>query len=491
MRFVLSFLIVLILFSSCSSSKIYKTNQKFAPEKLKEDLVLLKKILEANHPSLYWYSTKDSIDNAFNNGILSITDSLTEKDFKNITAKIVAQIHCGHTSVRYSKAYSKQSFNKLPQFPVSIKAWNDSAVVLRSSRFKDSILTRGTIITAINQIPIKKVIDSMKLFVSTDGYADIFKTQVFSFNFPIWHSNIFGVDTVHQISYITKDGIEKTETIKSYLLEKDSIQKKENKEYQKISRREIRKQQLKNNRSYSIDSISGAAVIRLKTFTRGRLKSFFRKTFNSLKKNNIQNLVIDIRENGGGNIMNSTRLSQYISDKPFRIADTIVSSSRSIYYSRYIKPTIISWLAMQITGRKKSDGKIHFKYFEKHLYKPKKNKFSGKVFILTSGYTFSASTLFINNVMHQPHVTIVGEETGGGGYGNSAIYLPSITLPNSKIRVVLPLNKLVINKDNKKNGRGIFPDISVPPNSENIRLGIDAKMEAVRNLILKNKNGHN
>ena len=57
--------------------------------------------------------------------------------------------------------------------------------------------------------------------------------------------------------------------------------------------------------------------------------------------------------------MNSTRLSQYISDKPFRIADTIVSSSRSIYYSRYIKPTIISWLAMQITGRKKSDGKIH------------------------------------------------------------------------------------------------------------------------------------
>lgn len=491
MRFFLLFFIVTTFLSSCSVSKMYTANKKFAPEKLKEDLILLKKILEANHPSLYWYTTKDSLDNAFNNGILSITDSLTEKDFKNITAKIIAQIHCGHTSVRYSKAYSKQPFNKLPQFPVSIKTWNDSAVLLRTSRFNDSVLTRGTIITAINNIPIKRVIDSMKLFVSTDGYADIFKTQVFSFNFPVWYNNVFAVDTVHQISYLAKNGIEKTETIKSYLLEKDSIQKKANTEYQKISRRDIRKQRLENNRSYGIDSLSGAAIIRLKTFTGGRLKSFFRKTFRSLKKNNIQHLVIDVRENGGGSIMNSTRLSQYVSDKPFRIADTIVSNSRRIQYSRYIKPSFIYWLAMQITGRKKVDGKIHFKYFEKHLYKPKKNKFNGEVFILTSGYTFSASTLFINNIIQQPHVTIVGEETGGGSYGNSAIYLPNITLPNSKIRVRLPLNRLVMNKANEKSGRGIFPDISVPPNSENIRLGIDAKMEAVRNLILNKKNGSN
>jgi C-terminal processing protease CtpA/Prc len=139
---------------------------------------------------------------------------------------------------------------------------------------------------------------------------------------------------------------------------------------------------------------------------------------------------------------------------------------------------------MHFTGRKKSDNRIHFKYFERHLFKPKnKHHFNGQVYIVAGGYTFSAATLVTGALKGQKNVTVVGEETGGGSYGNSAMHLPVVTLPASKVRIVLPLYRLVINKMNPKTGRGIFPDVEVPPSSLSIKKGVDAKIEKVRELI--------
>ena len=36
--------------------------------------------------------------------------------------------------------------------------------------------------------------------------------------------------------------------------------------------------------------------------------------------------------------------------------------------------------------------------------------------------------------MQQDNVTVVGEETGGGAYGNSAWLIPEVTLPETKVR---------------------------------------------------------
>src|SRR5690348_13892569 len=99
----------MLFFISCSSSKKGQAivTRKFSPEAARSDLILAKKILEANHPSLYWYTSKDSIDSYFNSALNSITDSLTEVQVKNKVAWVVTKIRCGHTSVRTSKAYIK------------------------------------------------------------------------------------------------------------------------------------------------------------------------------------------------------------------------------------------------------------------------------------------------------------------------------------------------------------------------------------------------
>jgi C-terminal processing protease CtpA/Prc len=139
---------------------------------------------------------------------------------------------------------------------------------------------------------------------------------------------------------------------------------------------------------------------------------------------------------------------------------------------------------MQMMTSRKKDGKYHFGYFERHYFKPKKkNHFDGIVYIITGGNSFSATTLFTQTVKNQDNVFVVGEETGGGAYGNNAWLIPDVTLPVTGVRFRLPLFRLVLNKDIPKDGRGVQPKIESKPTLDAIRQGTDYKMEKVMELI--------
>jgi C-terminal processing protease CtpA/Prc len=95
--------------------------------------------------------------------------------------------------------------------------------------------------------------------------------------------------------------------------------------------------------------------------------------------------------------------------------------------------------------------------------------------------------MFLANIKGQTNVTLVGEETGGGYYGNNGVFIPEMVLPNTKLRVRLPLYRIVNNKNIPFNGRGILPDVEVKATSESIRLNKDPKMEKALALIKKDQ----
>ncbi len=173
-KIALGILLVGIVSVGCKTVPVasYHPENKISPAHLQEDLTLLKNILEANHPSLYWYTPKDSVDQYFAKAHAALQDSLSEKEFKNKIAWVISKIKCGHTVVRHSKAYSKYfQKNQAPVFPLAIKVWQDSAVVVGNLHRKDSILKRGTVITAINHRPMQTIEDPMFALMSTDGKA--------------------------------------------------------------------------------------------------------------------------------------------------------------------------------------------------------------------------------------------------------------------------------------------------------------------------------
>ena len=487
-------LFCMFLFFGCSSSHNtqYSIYKKYAPSELREDAKILERILEKNHPSLYWYSAKQKMDSCFAETINSITDSLNETDFRNRIAALVSQIHCGHTVVLNSKAFAKSvSKNRQQQFfPLTIKTWADSMVVMSNIYPGYSNIKRGTIITSINGRTNREILDSFFKYISIDGNIESYKSQRISNNFGAWYKNVFGLDTSYLIGYIDSTGVERKQRIRSFSFPKldkskiDSLQKILA-GYKVPTRREFKKARRNAQMSLRIDDTTHTAYMHLAGFSINGIQKFIRQSFRKIDRQAIENLVIDLRDNGGGHINNSTLLTRYLAKHPFKIADTVAAISRDFVDAKYVHQSFWFWFPLNFNTTKMQDGRYHYHRFEKMEYQPFSNHhFDGNIFLLQGSNTFSAATVFTGSLKGQENVQIIGEESGGGYYGNTAIHLPMIVLPNSKIQVTLPLFRVVLNKDRPK-GRGVIPDMVVPPNSFSIQQGVDLKMEKVKKLVAR------
>ena len=480
-----------IVFQSCGIGKSsFNPNKKYSLQQVQKDYSLFQNILEEYHPGLYWYTSKDSMNHFFQWGNEQLHDSMTEPEFKKVISYVTAKMDCGHTTVRSSKRYSNYLDTvRSRSFPLSLKLWPDTAVIAANLFRRDTILKRGTVIKGINNNPIESINDSLFKFLSADGYNSTHKYQTLSnrSNFGTLYMSVFGAYPNYKIEYLD-GGMTKTVTIPLYNPALDTSLRtliRPLNSFRRLTTQELKTQRLASIRSLRIDSINQVAFMNLNSFYRGyHLRQFFKSSFRTLRKNKSKYLVIDVRGNGGGSVTNSTFLSRFIVDHNFKIADSLYAISNKSRYGHYIQNHFFTRLFLLFFTRRKHDGNYHFRYFERHYFRPKHNNhFDGKVYVLTGGNSFSATTLFISSIYKQKNVTIVGEETGGGAYGNTAWLLPDVILPNTKVRFSLPLFRLVINKNTPKNGKGIIPDVEVDPTVDAIRRGADYKMDKVMELI--------
>ena len=291
-------LVIVLLGIGCSSSKKqFNPNKSFAKEKLQEDFKLFRKILEDAHPSLYWYTSRDSLNYYFDNGYNRITDSMTEPQFRTLLSYVISKINCGHTSIRFSKKYARYiDSSRLPQFPLAIKFWDDTAVVFANINRHDSLLTRGTIINSINGLPINTIRDSLFQFMVTDGYSINHKCQTLSNigNFGSLYQAVFGNTKTFQIGYTDSTGQAKQTNIGLYDLRKDTAFRRFFRSSVKLTRKERRRNGLSNVRNIQIDTVGKTAFMTVTTFSNGnKLRAFFRESFRTLQENNIKHLIID------------------------------------------------------------------------------------------------------------------------------------------------------------------------------------------------------
>lgn len=480
------------LLASCGGGRAsYSAYKKYSPEKLRKDYSIYRQTLEEAHPSLYWYTSPDSMQYFFDWGAAQLTDSMTEPQFRQILSYVTAKINCGHTTVRSSKRFSRFSdtvrIRRL--FPISLKIWEDSAVVSANINLRDSILTRGTPVLAINGTPIKEIVDSLSQYLSTDGYNSTHKYQALSNRgyFGSMYSSVFGYPPHYDITFIDTNNQVGLARVRPFVPVRDTTRQQGPPPPRppQPSRRERKNIRRNNVRLLRIDSTDKVAMMHLNSFGKGyRLKRFFRRSFRVLRKNQIEHLIIDVRNNGGGSVTNSTLLTRYLADKPFKVADSLYAQVKRKKYSRYIQNDFFNRLFITFFTKKQKDGNYHFRYYERHHFKPKKkNHFDGKAYVLIGGNSFSATTLFTGTILPQDNVYVIGEETGGGAYGNSAWLIPDVTLPNTKVRFRLPLFRLVIDKNLPHNGRGVQPEIFSGPTREDVRLGRDYKLEKALEMI--------
>jgi hypothetical protein len=479
-----------LAFFSCTVSRTSIVNKKYPAKKLKQDYRVFQGALEESHPGLYWFTPKTEIDKVFANGYADIKDSMTERQFRTLLLKVITPIRCGHTSVSYSRRYSRYLDTAgLKLFPLAFKVWKDTLALTANLNRHDSILKRGTVVTSINDYPAKKLIDTFFNYITGDGYSIAGRYQSLSSwgAFGVLYKNVLGLTDTFDIRYIDTNGIESRVIVPVFKPAQDSTEKSDTLSPEKYTAKDRRNLRSFSTRHLQVDTTLKSAYMMLSTFSNGNsLRRFFKSSFKNINKLGIRHLVIDVRSNGGGEAGNSTLLTQYLTDHNFVIADSLYAIKRTSKYRDNIRFQPIYWLITSIITKKKSDGYYHFGFYERHEFKPiRKNHFDGNIYILTGGNSFSATTLFAEELKGQKNVKIIGEETGGGGYGNTAWIIPELTLPNTKLRVGIPKFRFVMRRNLVKEGRGVMPDIYVAPTADDIKRGIDVKIEKAKQLILE------
>ncbi|HXB95192.1 MAG TPA: S41 family peptidase [Puia sp.] len=496
-------LIIIVFFCACSGTKDFRVDRKYAPEDLRRDYSVFRHVLEAWHPSLYWYTPRDSMTRWFDEGYTAIRDSMTEEQFRIILSHVIAQVDCGHTSVRASKGYTHYlDTARLTQFPLVLKFWPDTMVVAANLNRRDTVLRRGTVILRIDGRDVRQLTDTLFPYIVTDGYNRTGKYQYLStgLHFSSWYKEIYGCADTFSISYLDASGTEQQTRVPLYNPRADTLRGSLGRvllpgtgqrgqgpaQRTRPPGRKTRKQrELLLNRELQLDTATHTAFLTINTFEHGyHLRGFFHHCFEEMKDQQIENLVIDVRSNGGGDASLSTLLTRYLIDKKFKLADSLYTIRRHSPYDRYINNAFIYRVLTTFATKKRSDGYYHFGYFERHYYTPIKDlHFDGRVYILTGGNSFSATCLFAGALKGQSNVTIVGEETGGGYYGNTAWMIPDVTLPVTRVRFRLPRFRLVVDSQRVKDGHGILPDVLVLPTAEAIGKGQDFKTAKAKELI--------
>ena len=161
-------------------------------------------------------------------------------------------------------------------------------------------------------------------------------------------------------------------------------------------------------------------------------------------------IIIDVRNNGGGNTLNVDKLVSRFADK-----------SRLYGYERY----------------KIGPGHNDFsEYYERYIEPDGDTQFTGKVVVLTNRGCFSATNLFTLQMKSLPYVTIVGDSTGGGGGFPYYAQVPNGWIYRFSSTQMFDRNK-------KHVELGIAPDVQEYLRAGSVLSGRDDIIEKARQII--------
>jgi len=507
---LLCFTLLLIKCGSVSKHNA-SLDDLIAPKKLQKDVDFTYRKLQKMHPKLYLYIDKELLDFKFDSLKKSITTPLTSYDFYTKLSPVVAEIKQGHTFTfpkikKFTKDKQKQLKKEIDPFSqFEFEIFNNKLYVTENNS-KEKNIHIGDEVTQINTNPVDSIITVYKKRITSDGFNTTFQDKMIAKRFGTFYSYNKGIQDSIKLQFNNGNEfwIKKIKKNSTLVPSKKDLQKitkthkdsliKVNKEKSKYG---YDKETKKNNRTLTfIEKDSTTALMQIKGFKIGNFSAFYKESFELLKKAKTKNLIIDIRDNFGGRLNEIDNLYSYLTtDSTYQFVNpSQVTKKTSLLKNDYFKgskplgyivkgilsPFYYSYMFFKV--RKKEDGTYYVNLNTKEK-KAKENKFTGTIYVLINGGSFSASSILSTKLKGTNRATFIGEETGGEYNGTVAGLMPKIELPNSKVQVRIGL--MYVNASEKTDliGHGIYPDVTILPTIEDRINNNDPELNYVLEII--------
>lgn len=460
-------------------------------DRLYKDFDLMKSALQEAHTGLYWYNTRPQFDSICNAQRAKIRPGLTDLDFYNIIAPIVAFTKEGHTYLRPGARLQAYLRFSARYFPFYLKFINGKAYIINDV---DGIKTKGMQLAEINGQGIDQIMQKFMSYEPSDGFNITSKYRWIEENgkFSVYYARCYPP--------VTSFSIEVTDPATNKHITYDHIGPVNYDQFRQGYKSAV---STIPTATYTlpaiavIDSSSSIATVTFNSFDRKRYKlaglefhAFVKNTFEQIDKEHIRHLIIDIRNNGGGSEGYEDYLLSFMIEHDYLKYKYVQASAfhYSFYANSDYKDDWQDLDKMLVTEHYlEKDGRILRKPGIEEHEKPQPHPFKGDIYILTSGLTYSGGAEFASLAKNYTNAVFIGEEVGGGYYGNTSGNRIVLKLPASGLEIGIPILKFVVNTPNDSIpfGHGVLPDYTVGTTIAQYLNGVDAEMDFTKQLISK------
>ncbi len=424
-----------------------------------EDMKYLRKNLEDYHPGMNRFTPKTEMDEAYSKAIADASDISLFKFYGEIS-RLLTFIHCGHTQSYLPERSSSSYRNELKLIPFEI-SFLEGKMLVSEDYSAEKVLERGTEIISIDGIKTQDILSYLFERINNDGFVESFRYEwleiFFWYLYPLNFSET-GLPESYSVEY------RKPYEEVTHVLELDGLTQSEIKEIKAGSDEE--------NEMYSTTIEDDYALMKITSFSGSPsdFKGYLRESFKEINEAGINNLILDLRDNGGGTDEYGAKLVSYLAHSDFNYFDRIEVKEK---------------YAKKKRGVKSKDG---IYYYQNHVglkkWSPDKNRFLGEVYVLTNGISFSTTADVASVLFDNGWATFIGQETGGGAYGNTSGETKTITLPNSRIEVSIPMwMYFTALKNTDPKGRGVIPNYVTSSSLQDFIDEKDIEMEKAISLI--------
>jgi hypothetical protein len=444
------------------------TQEKYSKEEAVKDIDFLTKKMNQIHPGLYRYQTEENYSSQIKIIKESIKDSISYLDFFNAISPLIYEVKDLHTSFSHSKSYKRGNDKRLP-FAINQL---DGKNIIQYNASSDTTLTIGMELMEIDGRPIEEIKDYLKENIGTDNGNIAAKKHYATKILHAYYPKFYQLGD--SVSILAK-GSDSLVYFRLKTLSKKEFGVNIATKYQT---------KIRKNLTYSvIDSTLSLAKINITSFVsqsspldvfQSKFGKELKKNFKKVRKDNVQNLVLDFRGNGGGYIPNVSKLMKYVATEPFKMIDTM-GLKRSAYYKVFPIQRIMPPLMAPLFFNKKDKVFRYRANSNPPKRKPKSKAYDGNLYVFMDAASYSATAFSICLLKDMGKAQFIGDIPGGANWGSHAGSWNKLKLPNSKIQIRIPQYRIVHTRLHKThNNFFVQPDIKVEYSIKDFNENVDS-----------------
>lgn len=407
------------------------------------DFKELDQYIRYQHPGFEYYCSKEKYEAICDSIVKAMPEKMNSFEAYNLLLPVVNSVLCGHSSLRVSDAEKK----KIKNFPFYIKAF-DNKYYVHCNLTCDSLFERGSVIIAVNDIPITDAITRLS-FIKNNGIDNL--NSVARYNKAInnierMHYILFGLRDTVQIKFVSvRDG-------KTYTKKYNTITPIEEAKIYK-SKYAFENSGLKNLTLSIPDSLKKSiAVIEVSSFSNNGLDLFgfkyrrrLKNDFKKIKDLKIDKLIIDLRGDGGGRIGNADYLMTFLAKEKFNLTSKVLIKKKAFK----VMPFPLNIIFRRVLF-KKQDSVFYTQSKIGKLKPQKKYHYDGETVLLLNSGSYSATTLFASVVKDKGLAKVIGDAPGGANQITFAGFFEFIKLKNTKMIARFPILRIYQDVSNQQ-----------------------------------------